>query len=395
MHAINLTSIHRFILLRRIAEHATITLERGNGLNRFNTYKGFTLAEVLITLGIIGVVSAITIPSLIANYQSRTFATAASVFESKLAEALKVMNSQGSLAGYTSTERFVEELATHYKISRICRDGNILDCFPETVYWGNDGTTPTEVEVARLKTSKHFGQDEWDTEVIGIQFANGTNALVAYNPECVQDPYSNQVITLSGSSNSANVNTSCLAVLYDTNGHKAPNSGGSDLRGINIRKLIRGCFIKINGMCIDSTPTLATPHRWNACSAGRTNDPKDLALMSKYGINMCEQGDDYWAGAVMQCGGVNKLISEAQMLSLAEYLYGTDSIAPEGTTSGLIMDDEKRLSLGFTGNSFSLISNTEFNMAYSYYRNYSKYSTKRNFAGRKGSGYYVLCIGED
>ena len=34
---------------------------------------GFTLAEVLITLGIIGVVSAITIPSLIANYQKKAW----------------------------------------------------------------------------------------------------------------------------------------------------------------------------------------------------------------------------------------------------------------------------------------------------------------------------------
>lgn len=32
--------------------------------------KGFTLAEVLITLGIIGVVAAITIPTLIANTNS-------------------------------------------------------------------------------------------------------------------------------------------------------------------------------------------------------------------------------------------------------------------------------------------------------------------------------------
>lgn len=31
--------------------------------------KAFTLAEVLITLGIIGIVAAITIPNLIANYQ--------------------------------------------------------------------------------------------------------------------------------------------------------------------------------------------------------------------------------------------------------------------------------------------------------------------------------------
>ena len=32
---------------------------------------GFTLAEVLIVLGIIGVVAALTMPSLISNYQKK------------------------------------------------------------------------------------------------------------------------------------------------------------------------------------------------------------------------------------------------------------------------------------------------------------------------------------
>ena len=32
---------------------------------------GFTLAEVLITLGIIGVVAALTMPALIGNYQKK------------------------------------------------------------------------------------------------------------------------------------------------------------------------------------------------------------------------------------------------------------------------------------------------------------------------------------
>lgn len=32
----------------------------------------FTLAETLITLGIIGVVAALTIPSIIKNYQKKT-----------------------------------------------------------------------------------------------------------------------------------------------------------------------------------------------------------------------------------------------------------------------------------------------------------------------------------
>lgn len=34
-------------------------------------FKGFTLAEVLITLGIIGVVAALTMPALVANYKKQ------------------------------------------------------------------------------------------------------------------------------------------------------------------------------------------------------------------------------------------------------------------------------------------------------------------------------------
>lgn len=41
-----------------------------------NIKKGFTLAEVLITLGIIGVVAAMTMPSLVANYEKKRTATA-------------------------------------------------------------------------------------------------------------------------------------------------------------------------------------------------------------------------------------------------------------------------------------------------------------------------------
>ena len=41
----------------------------------FGIRRGFTLAEVLITLGIIGVVAAMTIPTLIQNTNSVKFAT--------------------------------------------------------------------------------------------------------------------------------------------------------------------------------------------------------------------------------------------------------------------------------------------------------------------------------
>ncbi len=44
-------------------------------LNKKNREGGFTLAEVLITLGIIGVVAALTLPSLISNYRERELIT--------------------------------------------------------------------------------------------------------------------------------------------------------------------------------------------------------------------------------------------------------------------------------------------------------------------------------
>ncbi|MCM1339264.1 MAG: type II secretion system GspH family protein [Muribaculaceae bacterium] len=47
--------------------------------------KGFTLAEVLITLGIIGVVAAMTIPNLITNQQKKTNVT-------KLQRAISILN---------------------------------------------------------------------------------------------------------------------------------------------------------------------------------------------------------------------------------------------------------------------------------------------------------------
>ena len=44
-------------------------------LHHWKNKKGFTLAEVLITLGIIGVVVAMTMPVLISKYRERVFLT--------------------------------------------------------------------------------------------------------------------------------------------------------------------------------------------------------------------------------------------------------------------------------------------------------------------------------
>src|SRR5574344_80285 len=53
--------------------------------------KGFTLAEVLITVGIIGVVAAITMPSLMSGWQNKAYSTMAHRFYSLYNQAIETM----------------------------------------------------------------------------------------------------------------------------------------------------------------------------------------------------------------------------------------------------------------------------------------------------------------
>lgn len=52
--------------------------------------KGFTLAEILITLGIIGVVAAMTMPSLIANHRKKEVGTKLAKIYSAMNQAIKL-----------------------------------------------------------------------------------------------------------------------------------------------------------------------------------------------------------------------------------------------------------------------------------------------------------------
>src|SRR5699024_10527267 len=54
----------------------------------------FTLAEVLITLAVIGIVAVLTIPNLMQNNNQKAWDTAADVFNKRLEVAARVMNTQ-------------------------------------------------------------------------------------------------------------------------------------------------------------------------------------------------------------------------------------------------------------------------------------------------------------
>ena len=109
--------------------------------------KAFTLAEFLITIGVIGVTAALVIPTLIETQKNKMWNTSAKVFEKKVGETLKIMNSQGVLGGYISTEDFVEEFSKHIKITKTCTNDNLAECFPENIMG-----TKSVIDVANTST---------------------------------------------------------------------------------------------------------------------------------------------------------------------------------------------------------------------------------------------------
>ncbi len=341
--------------------------------------KAFTLAEVLITLGIIGVVAALTVPTLIQNYNTKAWNTAAIVFEKKLEDSLKIMNSQSALVGYATTEEFVEELSKHFKTNKICKNDELLNCFSDVVYWGGAEADPEEVDVAIIKTSQNIGQTEWKTNIVGVQFASGVSALIAYNPtvECEQDPHSNQV----------DVNK-CFAILYDTTSEKNPNTIGKDLRANrNVTDLGTGCVFMLNGTCYTTTPFNPEPVTFAECQA--------MVASGLYGLKTCEYEQDYWAGAVKACNGKNNLPTLAQLAELSNYIYDTTDIGAQTTKNDIKMDETKMLSLGFKLSSSKAVSvwaNGEGTSKVAYRRGF--YSTSANWGStsRNTANLQAICI---
>ena len=269
----------------------------------------FTLAEVLITLAIIGVVAAITIPSLVKNYNEKAWGTAKDVFEKRLEVATRQMNTEEKLAGYSNTMDFVNELKKYIKITRVCDNNNITKCFNKEVIW-NEGEDP--VDMSEVTDASAFGLD-WDTDTVAVQFANGVNAVIAYNPNTTQEPFNNTFSATAAS----------MAILFDVSGYKNPNTNGKDIaHNTNIKQLagVTGCLLPEDevGFCI--TQILGPQNG----GYGPLTRAECEAQKGDLGISACDYDDDYWAGAVKACSGTKNIPTQAQISQLATYLYNHD-----------------------------------------------------------------------
>lgn len=173
---------------------------------------GFTLAEVLITLGIIGVVAAITIPTLINNIQDAQYKTAFKKIYSELSAATKlVMNDNGGDLTPLGMKLMVEQLPQYMRVKAIC-ENNIDDCW----HWPHASTAPSPSPV------KMMNHQDWGFFYHGYGMLLENGAYIVLN-----NWWPN---ACNGGSGSESRFDNCNDMNFiDVNGSKPPNTVDRDI----------------------------------------------------------------------------------------------------------------------------------------------------------------------
>ncbi len=183
----------------------------GGGRNLSSTH-AFTLAEVLVTLGIIGVVSAMTVPSLMQNHQRKTYVTQLHKVYNELSQALLQYQTDKNAvnlkeAGLTSQVAINEFITNYFKIVQSCEKTD--PCFASDY--------------------KHIAGQAGEFEK--------TNSYVLSSGASIRPRYYPDGNILS-------------AFVVDINGQKGPNIVGRDLFAM---------YIYNNGIIDDNSPTNIPP----------------------------------------------------------------------------------------------------------------------------------------
>ena len=244
----------------------------------------FTLAEVLITLSIIGVVAAITIPQLVKNMNDYAFGKSRDVTLLKITEATNQMKSNDVLSGYTTNASFADEFQKYMKINKRCDSSTLVGCFPAKFKTASG----QDIDTTTLTTGTQLGDNNISGNTIALMLANGTSVLFTLRDStkvsgaCDRiDPTDNQTNT-----------TGCMSFLYDINGLGSPNVMGKDIGTVNVT--LSTCDgVKVGSLCVAASDTAYSAI--NTCSD--TTYDNNLASNPYCAANA-------WAGAKKSCANM-------------------------------------------------------------------------------------------
>lgn len=189
---------------------------------KFNKhYGGFTLAETLITLGIIGVVAALTIPAVLSKLDKRdTYSKVLKATSLVTNTANFIRNDNGgSFSGLANSSLELANLFKPYmKVIEFCADAtDSPNCYisnSDNLYNLHGGY------IGGFTPYPYSGRPK-------IVTSDG----IMYWFELLNSSCSGSNYTRNG------INENCGGVTFDINGTKPPNTYGKDIFGININKI--------------------------------------------------------------------------------------------------------------------------------------------------------------
>lgn len=168
--------------------------------------RAFTLAEVLITLGIIGIIAAMTLPSIIGRWQEKATVTKVEYSYSLLSQAyLKTIgeNLDARDLGCQNARCLLTELSKNLKVLSF----DYVDTPPLTTLNGDNSynTDPKFLKIYRLELENGY--------IIYARNYFSPTCNQTYSTWDVEDVYK----------------TICMSVRVDVNGDAKPNAFGRDI----------------------------------------------------------------------------------------------------------------------------------------------------------------------
>lgn len=194
--------------------------------------KGFTLAEVLITLGIIGIVASMTLPALIQKKSDKEIITMTKKIYSDLNNALLLVQKDYGVIGDNSflfntnddAQVVAKNLAKYFSGSKVCANSTQKGCnkyYYNVKYAYNHGTTVSNGDIAKIILS--------NGAVIRVQ-TNKTGCTTANYDYVENDNNGNPIKNPDGSDNTTSYSSDiCANLTFDVNGYKLPNRLGYDV----------------------------------------------------------------------------------------------------------------------------------------------------------------------
>lgn len=229
---------------------------------------GFTLAEVLITIVIIGVIATITVPIIYNKYQKEIAVTRLKKVYSELQQAINWSKAEnGDISSWNFNLSTYDFFNTYLNKYIILRDENFLESRTSSniQYYEISGKPET-----RLAIFKSNYNDYSSTRYLYLM--SGAQLIVTNNPVPEDANYTG------------------LGFYVDTNGFSKPNTFGKDVFHFQI--------FKECGLTFEKKDDNETYDQWKDRTLEQLkNGP------SKYSYQCNKQGRGMWCGAVIQASG--------------------------------------------------------------------------------------------